>query len=170
VIQHLAEGTLTVERFNDIARDSGVAREPWFRAQILDLFLGFVGVLLKSTRLGPAYRTVLRGLRAQLAIQDGEFMGRRPAEVAAIIDSQLELILDDGIIDGAEELEQVELQAAFGLAYDDYLLLSRRAFERLYAELVPLARNSPDSARKLKTLEPLYRLVTSRPRTVGALF
>jgi hypothetical protein len=170
ILQQLAAGTLTAEAFARIADDHGVRREAWFRGQILDLFIGFVRTLLDTVRLGPEHRALLLDLRRQLAIPDGEFIMRRPAEVAAIVDEQLDRILADGIIDGAEELEQVEIQAAFGLAYDDYLLVSRRAFERVYSELLPLAAHSPEAARKLHILGPLYLLVTERPRTLGALF
>lgn len=170
IVRELAAGNLSADTFERIAGDFGVAREDWFRGQVLDLFLDYLRALLKSTRLSPEHRSRLTRLRRELAVTDGEFMLRRPAEVAAIVDEQLERILDDGIIDGAEELEQVELQTAFGIGYDDYLLVSRRAFERIHSELAPLAERSPDAAYKLRMLNPLYLLVTSRPRTLGALF
>jgi hypothetical protein len=170
ILRLLADGSLTADAFDVVAADHGVRREEWFRGQILDLFLGLVRALLATSRLRVEHRAPLQALRRQLAIPDGEFMVRRPAEVAAIVDEQLEQMLSDGIIDGPEELEQVELQAAFGLAYDDYLLISRRAVERAYTELTDLTSRSPDTARKRRLLEPLYLLVTSRPRSAGALF
>ena len=129
-----------------------------------------MNILLSEVSMTPDEPIESSAVMQHFAGSDGEFMARRPTEVAVVIDEQLERILDDGIVDGAEELEQVELQSAFGLAYDDYLLVSRRAFERVHAELTRAAPHDPVAREKLRLLEPMYRLVTSRPRTLGALF
>lgn len=171
LVSVLAGGDLTEAAFDGIVDAHGVRREPWFRGQLLDLVLGYIqAALADGSRLNSAQQADVHWLRHHFGIKDGEFMERRPAEVATILNDQFERILDDGIIDGEEELYQVELQAAFGIGYDDYLAVCRRAFENAYSKLSFLAQRSSDAAGKLQTLEPLYRLATSRPRSLGGLY
>lgn len=171
VLRELATGDLSDESFESIVTSHGVRREPWFRGQLLDLVLGYIQAVLDAhLRLLREHQAEVARLRRHLSIKDGEFMERRPAEIAAILNGQLERILDDGIIDGEEELRQVELQTAFGIGYDDYLAVSRRAIENAYSELQALAGRNPDATAKLLALEPIYRLATVRPRGLGALY
>jgi hypothetical protein len=134
------------------------------------LIIGYVREALQSGTLAATHLSDVRILSLCLAVPAGEFMDLRPAEIAALLGDQLDRILEDAVIDDEEELYQVDLQAAFGLGYDDYLMLVRRAFERAYADLSARAARGESVADKLRAIEPIYRLAISRPRTLGALF
>lgn len=173
----LATGRLDRAALWAVFERHGAEREAWFRRQLLDLVLGYVDAALTDTdSLSAETLADVRALRSALHIADGEFMTLRAAELAAIMRGQLERILDDAVVTDAEELEQVDLQAAFGVGYDDYLLLTRTAFEAAYSALrdqeacAGSAEAIDDVRRKLAALEPVYRLATARQRTLGGLF
>ena len=153
--------------------DTGTRREAWFRAQILDLVLGFVTACLDSGPLTDAQIEATRELKRFLDVQPGEFMSVRRAEIAAVLTEQMDIILEDGQIDSSEDLYQVELQSLFDIGYDDYIALTRRAIERGWLTLQMLARdepNNPQSRRLVRALEPLYKLACAQSRTLGALY
>ncbi len=173
----LATGRLDRAALRDVLDRHAAEREPWFRRQVLDLVLGYVDAALADAgELSPACLADVRALRGALHIADGEFMALRPAELAAVVRGQFERILDDAVVTDTEELYQVDLQAAFGVGYDDYLALGRTAFEAAYAALgaeearVGTAAGVDDVRRRLAALEPVYRLATAHQRTPGALF
>src|SRR5688572_19754822 len=109
VVRLLAEGNLSPAEFRALCHQHGLGREHWFRAQILDLVIGYVQEALRSGTLSSAQLSDIRALSICLAISEREFIDRRPAEVAAILGEQLERILEDSTIDDAEELYQVDL-------------------------------------------------------------
>lgn len=171
LIRLLAEGELTDEAFQQVAESNGVRKEPWFRGQLLDLILGYIRTALSDhPRLSSENQQDVHRLRRHFEVGDGEFMERRPAEIAAILNEQLAAILEDGIIDAEEELYQVELQAAFGIGYDDYLRVCRLAIENAFFDLTARAERDSDVRPKLRALEPLYRLAALQSRTLGSLF
>ncbi len=170
----LSQGKLEPAVFAAHVRANGLEGEEWFRRQVLDLSLGFIRDALGANTLTAASLADIRSVNAFLHIAAGDFFACRPAEVAAVLGEQLMLILEDAEISNDEELLQVELQAAFGLGYDEYLALGRTAFERAFLDLqlqqsMPGA-NAQSLGRKLSALEPIYRLATLRKRTLGALY
>lgn len=174
LVKILAAGTLDPKAMDAYLKHHGLARENWYRRQVTDLGLGFIEHCLGGGALTPVQLGDLHALNAFLGLDDGAYFRLRPAEVAAILGSQMDCILEDAEISKEEELYQVDLQSAFGLGYDQYLALTRSAFERAYSELQMLASGRGASAERakhnLKAIEPLYHLVTLRPRTRGALY
>jgi hypothetical protein len=161
--------------YDRICGRHGIDTDIWFRRQVLDLVLGYVTQELEKGPLSAGAQRDLRELRHFLQVTDGEFMKHRAAEVATLLREQFDAILADFVIDDAEELQQVELQALFGLSYDDYLALIRGPLERAVAELSQLSRQGNREGRstavaKLAALDPMYRLATARPRRPGALY
>jgi len=174
VIHLLASGELDASATDAICHKHDVSREPWFRRQLLDLVLGYVAAALENGPLTAEHQANVRALRRCLRMADGEFAELRSSEVAALLGEQLDRILEDGQVDDAEELYQVELQAAFGLSYDQYLALTRAVIERAYAALRMQLGQFGDSPlatrRKLEALEPLYKLATAQRRSLGAMY
>lgn len=171
IVTLLTRGELTEDSFAEVLETFGAAGEPWLRPQLLDLVLGYIQAsLADGARLTAVNEADVRELRRIFDIRDREFMELRSAELAAILNQQREVIVKDGVIDGDEELYGVELQAVFGVGYDDFLALCRRAFETAHAELTARSRNSPEAVAKLDALESLYRLATMRHRRLGALY
>ena len=175
----LASGELEPAGFSDIVRHHGAERAPWFRIQVMDLVLDYAKDRLSHGLLTIDDISDVTLLKRALHIREGEFFKERPAEVAAFLQSALEDILVDERIDAHEELHLVGLQAAFDLSYDQFLALSRVAFERAMADL-DLKLASADRAgdrtawHRLgglrSALEPTYWLATQQHRTLGALF
>jgi hypothetical protein len=170
----LSRGILEPVVFLEHVKAHGLGGENWFRRQVLDLSFGFIVAGLDGGAFRPGYLEKVRRLNAFLHIADGDFFEFRPAEIAAVIGEQLDEILSDAEISREEELHQAELQAAFGLGYDDYLALGRTAFERAFFDLqMESAFAGPAQAsalRKLQALSPIYRMATARTRTLGSLY
>lgn len=170
----LADGGFDAAIIDAHIKRHGVAREDWYHRQVTDLGIGFIDHCLRRGGLDRQALANVHLLNSCLGLESGAYFRFRPAEVAARLATQMDRILEDAVITDEEELYQVELQAAFALGYDEYLSLVRGAVERAYAGLQEAAHlGSTDSRRasqNLVRLEPLYRLVTARPRRSGALY
>jgi hypothetical protein len=170
----LSQGVVAPSAFTAHVKRHGLARENWFRLQVLDLALGFIRDGIEDSALRSGHLSDVRTLKAFLHIADGDFYAYRASEVAAIIGEQLDRILDDAEITDEEELRQVDLQAAFGLAYDEYLALGRSAFERTFHDLqrqmASGGHDSREASRKLRALEPIYQLACVGRRSLGARY
>lgn len=125
--------------------------------------------------LSPPRLKDITTLQTLLRIPPSAYSKVRPVEVATILRQQLEEILADAVIDRAEDLYQVELQAIFGLGYDEYLRMTRVVFERVWDELQQeAALQHVDRAAlihvKITAIEPIVRLALAQPRSTGALY
>jgi hypothetical protein len=175
----LSQGILDGAAFATIINQHGLNREPWFRDQRLDLVIGYVSAILSEGDIDSKTLDSIATLKRCLGVSEGDFISLRPAEVAALLNGELEQILEDDFIDAIEDLRQTELQAAFDLSYDQYLQLTRAELERAMASLMErleMARRSrgSDSSRLLEeriaALDPIYQLAVSQPRRLGALY
>lgn len=162
-----------------ILRTYGDAHEIWFRKQLLDLVLDFIEAAVTDGAISEKITQDIRSLKEDLGIREGEFFKYRPAEVAAILGQQLDYILEDLQIDTAEDLYQVELQDVFDLSYDQYLQLTRSAFERALEtlrEAIHRAEWSRDNdalsrlQQQRSALEPVAQLALAQKRTLGSLY
>lgn len=177
IAQWLAESGLEPGRHAEIVERHGVAREPWFCDALLDLVIAFA-----QQRFGegpPSLEDVseIRLLRGALHVHDEALFERRPVEISRLLQGVFEAVLSDGVIEEWEDLYLVEVQAAFGLSYDQLLILARPALERAvaalrsaYAKNTGLIESQLSPEQKLAALEPMYRLAVLRPRTLGALY
>lgn len=169
---HLATGNRDPLVYREVRERHGFGAEPWFQAQRLDIVLAYARACSeRGRRLSDGQLAELRALRSFLHVRDGEFAENRPAEVASIVREQVEEILADAVINDAEDVYQVEFQAAFGLGYDDYLSMARIVFERVWSDLQreESAGNGSPAERKRAALGPIVRMATARARTSGAL-
>jgi hypothetical protein len=172
----LAAGQTSSTAYLELVEQHGVAREGWFQKDRLDLVIGFVRSILELGPLNPEHQRDVSRLKEFLRIAEGELASERPAEIASLLQEQLEIILADREINEQEDLYQVELQRAFDLGYDQYLLLIRSVLERVWADLSVLVvgdSTHPEAVRirrQLTALEPMYRLAVVQSRTLGALY
>jgi hypothetical protein len=172
----LAAGQTSSTAYLELVEQHGVARERWFQKDRLDLVIGFVRSILELGPLNPEHLRDVTQLKEFLHVAEGELASERPAEIASLLQEQLEIILADREITEQEDLYQVELQRAFDLGYDQYLLLIRTVLEKVWADLSAIAVEDsahPEALRirnQLIALEPMYRLAVAQPRTLGALY
>ena len=178
VAQWLANGSFDPAEFAEIVAKHRCAREPWFRDAVLDLVIGYANERLAAGPPDIPDISDLLLLQKALHVNDEELFERRPSEISSLIQNQFDSILADGVIDNAEDLYLVELQAAFRLSYDQLMILARPAIERAFATLstgIGTGRqwtpaNRAAVRRKLAALEPMYRLAVARHRTLGGLY
>src|SRR5687767_4488210 len=91
----LAKGVLGRTEFLRIIEQHELEREPWFPKQRLDLVLDFISELNADGRLDADELDATNRLKTCLGVKEGEFVSLRPAEVAAILSTQLEEMLED---------------------------------------------------------------------------
>jgi hypothetical protein len=172
--RQLAQGILHPDERCALEPVQAFEESPEFRGTELDLVIGFVEEGLERSIPTQVLAGAVMLLKRYLGIEEGEFFDRRAAELARLIGARIDAILSDGVVDRAEDLEQVELQGMFDLSYDNYLALGRTAIERAFVDLQYGATRLPDSGEEreamLRALYPLYCLATARPRTPGALY
>jgi hypothetical protein len=87
----LSQGILDGAPFANIIKEHGLNREPWFRHQRLDLIVEYVNALLSNGDLDPKALESIATLKKCLGVSEGDFMSLRPAEVAAVLTSELEV-------------------------------------------------------------------------------
>lgn len=179
VVSLASEGNLDPISFQDAITQHGLAKEQGLRKTALDLILDFITWSLERGAMTSGVLKEVDELKRFMDVREGEFFAFRPVEVATLLTSQLDGILQDLSIDRAEDLYQVELQAAFDLGYDQYFALTRRAFEaamedwRLQFERAVERRDTAAVAileRKGRALEPVVNLALVQPRSLGALY
>jgi hypothetical protein len=176
LVERLGTGNLTLQGRRQILGDAGALHDLDYRKAELDLLLSFVGRVIDSGIFGPDGQKAFTLLKKIFDVQEGEFVRYRPVELATLLGSQLDTILEDSVIDPSEDVYQVALQDAFDLGYDQYLALCRRALEHAWFRLCEALREErePNLVKyrqgRLDDLEPLYQLAQMQRRTLGALY
>jgi hypothetical protein len=178
VVALLASGGASRLAYRELLDRHGLRREQWFHKDRLDLVLGLVSTYLETGEFNSDRQRDVSQLKEFLEIREGEFAEFRPAEVATLLQTQLDYILQDREIDSSEDLQLAELQRAFDLGYDQYLSFVRRVLERVWRDLsigaaeLESERGAVDEAivRQIAVIEPLYRMAISQRRTLGALY
>jgi hypothetical protein len=176
IVSGLARGEIDLARRRTILTAAGLLHDRHHRMAELDLLLGFVEAGLQSGGFSAGHQLAFSALKRVFDVQEGEFLECRAVELSTLLCGQLDVILEDNIIDPAEDKYQVALQDAFDLGYDQYLRLIRRSLEHarlrlgdsLSRELNP--EKIVDLRRQLEALEPVVRLAELQQRTLGALF
>lgn len=169
VADWLASGGFEPAEFAQIVERHGVRHEAWFRDGLLDLAVAFVRESFQTGVLNAADATDIRLLRRILHIEDAALFDHRRTELCTFLQETLETFLVDGAIDESEDLCLVEIQAAFGLSYDQMLSLARPALEAAVADL-SLSTGEARNPERLRvtgfdTLESIYLLANKQRRS-----
>lgn len=168
---HLAAGILDPRGRRALPSVMAFEGEPSLRTAELDLIIEFIQSALEDAVPIARHSMAVAHLKRYFEVKEGEFVAARANVIAQIIGERLDVILEDGVIERTEDLEQAELQRMFDLSYDEYLALGRGAIVRAFAGLsegTPPYTGSPRSrGLKLSLLEPLYKLATAHDKASG---
>jgi hypothetical protein len=174
VAQWLSSGALDGSQFEGIVARRGCVRDRWFQDAMVDFVLEYARERLSQGPPSVPDVSDIRALRAALHVPEGAFFERRRAEVSSFIQTVFDSILEDGVIDGAEDLYLVEVQTAFSLSYDQLLVVARPALERALLALrtgigLPPERSPGERQRTIIAINSLYSIAVAKHRTLGAL-
>jgi hypothetical protein len=175
-VTSLAAGTLTKSGRHRVLAAAGMSWGEVYRKTELDLVLTFIQAAVAAKAFGAEQQRCFELLKELFEVKEGEFMRCRPVELATLLGEQLEAILEDNVIDPAEDEYQAALQDALDLGFDQYMALCRRAFENASLRLHDAITREPHSGRRmdlerqLDALAPLIRLAELQHRTLGALY
>jgi hypothetical protein len=166
VAELIAEDRLDRTTFDEVVRHYGVAESAHFRDGLLDLVIHAVRAALRDHCLTSDERDEIRRLKVIFRVAEGGFFKHRRSDVGEILCGEVSRLLDDEHIDLEEALYEVELQALFDLAYDEFLELTRpevtrvvdRTIASITADGVVSAAESERLLRQLLALNTVYRL------------
>ncbi|MDB4950728.1 MAG: hypothetical protein JWM27_3377 [Gemmatimonadetes bacterium] len=174
IAQQLADGALDAQQMDAIVARDGTQNALWFRKDLLDLILYYTRHSTERASFSSRQEAAVKWLKAVFRVQEGEFFIHRPAELSDLLNTQMDRMLHDYEIDELEDLQQVVLQRAFDLSYDQYLALNRVTLERVVLDLQDLVERGGGDAelrrKQLAALIPIQRLASSQKRTLGARF
>jgi hypothetical protein len=165
-VAELAEDRLDRNTFDEVVRQYGVADSAQFRDGLLDLIIHAVQATLRDHCLTSDERDEIRRLKVIFRVAEGDFFKHRRGDVGEILCGKVSRLLADEHIDLEEALYEVELQALFDLAYDEFLELTRpevtrvvdRTISTITADGVVSADESTRLQRQLLALNTVYRL------------
>jgi hypothetical protein len=92
--------------------------------------------VLADHRITPSEQEELRRVKRVLGVAEGSLYARRSVRVMEILDREMRRLLTDRMIDSAEALHQVDLQEAFDLGYDEYLVITQPTAHLLVDEII----------------------------------
>jgi hypothetical protein len=170
----LAGGSFTRADRHFILEKAGVSNDEQYRKAELDLVLSFIKATISTAGFGQEQRQSFELLKNIFEVREGEFLRFNRGELESLLLTQMETILQDDIIDPAEDEYQAALQDALDLGFDQYMGLCHHAFENAWRRLqddLPRemhAERRADLERKLEALEPMIRLAETQQRTLGA--
>ena len=158
--------------YRRVFSDYGVRHQDWFRKDLSNLLIGIVEAILQDGPITATDQLQLDQLKECLSLRSGDLAKYEPHAVATLLDSQVEMLLEDSEIDPSEDLYQVELQRALDLGYDEYLAfvwpVMDRVMNRLMSDLARVQEmDGPQEGRlmrKIAMLEPHYRLAAATHR------
>lgn len=100
----------------------------------------------------------MRRVQRIFRLDEGEVASLEGEAVGKLLVKEVSRILEDGEIDTQEALHKVSLQAALGLAFDDFLRLSRPAVIAFMEEVAEFPGSSPHAINALSQLQSTLRL------------
>ncbi len=164
VARWLAEGSFEASIFVEILTRHDLTDNTAFRDSLLDLVLEYAVNRLEASPPGQLDPSDVRLLRMALHIEEDEFVRRRRDEVVDIVRRVLDRVLDDGVIEEFEDRYLVEVQTAFGLSFDQLLLLAQPALERTVRAIEARTGSADESERaeaiqRLDAIDQWYRLL-----------
>jgi hypothetical protein len=136
IAELVARDELSRDAVNRVLAEYNVTVSGALRDSLLDLILDTARVSLQDHRLTVPEQQFFRELKAYLRIPEGAFYKHRRGEVTELLSAQARRMIDDGVVDLEESLQQVELQRLFDLGYDQYLELTREPATRLIDDLI----------------------------------
>lgn len=114
------KGTNSIER-NNYLQSKGIRRISDLKEYTLDIIIDYSLLLLEDDVLTEEEVNNIRLLKIYLGIEDGDFYRNgKQKDVKQILTTQLSKLYADNIIDAKEVLMKGDLQALYGLSFDEF--------------------------------------------------
>lgn len=114
------KGASSLER-NDYLNSKGIRRISDIKEYTLDVILDYSLLLLEDDVLTEEEMNNIRLLKLFLGVEEGDFYRNgKQNEVKHILSEQLTKLYADNVIDAKEVLMKGDLQALFGLSYNEF--------------------------------------------------
>jgi hypothetical protein len=141
---------------------------------LLDLLLFIMEEFLDDHTLGEDEQEALQYLKRLFRVEEGDFYTLKRDGITDVLRGEISLILADRSVDAVEALQQVALQRAFDLSYDQYLELTHGYVSRIVDDTI--ARIAADGYvddeerervfPQIRALDTVYRLDATRTRLI----
>lgn len=165
VVDGLANGTLTPEDVSRILGPQGASNSA--RPGLADIVLFYIETASSDRLLTREEVNNIRNLKILLRVDGQALLANCRERVKAFLNSATSKLLADESVDFDEAQYQTELQAAFDLGYDDFLELTRDAFDFTVDGWIAAVRSeTTEVAERLATIErKITSLATVYPLT-----
>jgi HNH endonuclease len=122
VEQLAASNNLIPERFRDVASSLDVET---VRKELIPLLMYYIRLALADDDLTTEELATVRYLKRLFRVPDGAIVDYDKEDVEELLTGQIVRILADERVDPAEAVQEVRLQEAFDLGYDQFLEITR---------------------------------------------
>lgn len=147
IIAALDQGEMDRHTLHEILQNNSIEKSSDSRAEILDLLLLYITIVLQDNVITAQELFQLKVLKRFFGIKEGDFYNFRSDQVREILNKQFKRIYQDKVIDPNEALLKVGLQELFDLGYDQFHELSQQEIKRAI-----------DSGANLNDLDTVMRL------------
>jgi hypothetical protein len=144
------------------------------KLELLDILVYFIEQCLEDHSLSEEEQSALQCLKRLFRIAEGDFYTLKRDAITDSFRGEISRILADQTVDRSEVLDEVSLQPAFDLSYDQYLEVTREYVVRIVDDVV--ARVTADGYvdddereqvfSQIRALNTAYTLDVARTRWI----
>ena len=174
VVDQLADGSLaveTVDRAIAMAKDES---PNVIRRELAGLLVHYIEYATRDGKLTADELADVRFLNVSFRLRSGEVLKHQRDPICEILDREMNRILLDERVDQVELEYQTELQSALGLGYDEFLHLTRDAFDGIVEGWIARIRAddsvSPEERQifdeRMRQLRTVYPLTAAQKRAL----
>jgi hypothetical protein len=172
IVDQLADGSLSIETVDLAVATARTESQFHIRRNLVGLLLYYLDQATRDGKLTSDELADIRFLKVSFRLRQGEVMQHGREKARELLDREMRRMLRDELVDQAELSYQTELQAAMGLGYDEFLELTREAFDdvveswirRLAADETVSDDERREFDRKIQRLSTVYPLTVVQKR------
>ena len=119
-ILKLLDDKFELHFFNSILKRYSIQKIEDIKFESLDLLIAYTDFILKDNIISEAEIQNFSILKRVFRIKEGDFIKFKRFEVNEIVKKEFMRIYSDNLIDGNEQLLNLNLQSLFDLSYDEF--------------------------------------------------
>ena len=120
VIEYISKEEISTLSFRQMLNTYQIKSPLQIKPQLMELFFEYVELILADNYLSDIEMFNIHSLKLLFKIREGELKKFDYERIKLILENQLSLIYEDGVVTKEEALQKVELQRLFDLSYDNF--------------------------------------------------
>ena len=124
ILQLVANGKMRISDVEETLAQNKIKRITDLKDQLINVLFDYITICLEDDVLTISEMQDFRVLQRFFKIQEGDFIRcHKEREIKKVLSEQLCKIQSDKVVDKTEALMKNDLQAMFGLSYDQFLAI-----------------------------------------------